>query len=586
MVLVPGMLQIVMGTIISAVFLFVQILASPHASSSDNQIASMGSFCMVMVFLCCYAFKNAALVDLPQMQERMSTELTETYVVDPIIISAILVSALFGTLLFSLLIFASTAEQEQQRLAEQARNARARRLRCVADGTEVSLGEPFILPKAPTDFKATYAMGNVTGTFHVFLSHVWGSGQDQMRIVKQRLLEMLPDAKVFLDVDDLAEGKGAEYVDASGLILIFCSAGYFASPNCMREVLRAVATKKPIIALLEPEAKHGALSHDEIRAHLIEAGGYYERWGLAAEVKSWGYALPNADEIHDALFANEPIEWNRIGHYQDVTMRLIADMMLACGSAAASGQKRSKETFLQGEMSRRKPTLPAPRAERMFHVFCSPNNAGGADLMREVADHFHMKIAISESIDELGACERCLVYLTGRTWTSGSASEAFAAQVHRAMDANVPLLLCHEMPGVGGQEARHGCMFDVLFACAEGATPESLLKAGIYSVIATPLKGGAWRNASMIMVALSLAEAPSERAKEEEASIPMSKSNAVSRLSSMARAWSVKPPRLLDEHSPPVDGGQLDAAVEEDAEVGLGARHVRPRKDDALVTCV
>ena len=27
-------------------------------------------------------------------------------------------------------------------------------------------------------------------------------GQDQMRIVKQRLLEMLPDAKVFLDVRD------------------------------------------------------------------------------------------------------------------------------------------------------------------------------------------------------------------------------------------------------------------------------------------------------------------------------------------------------------------------------------------------
>ena len=49
--------------------------------------------------------------------------------------------------------------------------------------------------------------GAVSGSFHVFLSHVWGTGQDQMRIVKQRLVEMLPDASVFLDVDDLKEAE-------------------------------------------------------------------------------------------------------------------------------------------------------------------------------------------------------------------------------------------------------------------------------------------------------------------------------------------------------------------------------------------
>ena len=54
---------------------------------------------------------------------------------------------------------------------------------------------------------------------------VWGTGQDQMRIVKQRMKEMLPDAQIFLDVDDLKEGRGAEYVDQSAVILIFCSSG-------------------------------------------------------------------------------------------------------------------------------------------------------------------------------------------------------------------------------------------------------------------------------------------------------------------------------------------------------------------------
>ena len=79
--------------------------------------------------------------------------------------------------------------------------------------------------------------------------------QDQMRIVKTRLLEMLPHARIFLgllpsdrrpsarafcrsrlrfdvrfatrvpDVDDLTEGKGAEFVDASAATLVFVSAG-------------------------------------------------------------------------------------------------------------------------------------------------------------------------------------------------------------------------------------------------------------------------------------------------------------------------------------------------------------------------
>ena len=65
-----------------------------------------------------------------------------------------------------------------------------------------------------------------------------------MRIVKQRLVEMLPDARVFLDVDDLKEGRGAEYVDVSGLTLIFVSDGYFSSVNCLRELLRAAVTRK------------------------------------------------------------------------------------------------------------------------------------------------------------------------------------------------------------------------------------------------------------------------------------------------------------------------------------------------------
>ena len=51
--------------------------------------------------------------------------------------------------------------------------------------------------------------------FHIFLSHAWQSGQDQMRHVKLQLQLMLPTCSIFLDVDDLDEGRGMEYVDLS-----------------------------------------------------------------------------------------------------------------------------------------------------------------------------------------------------------------------------------------------------------------------------------------------------------------------------------------------------------------------------------
>ena len=66
----------------------------------------------------------------------------------------------------------------------EARAAKARRLLYVASKQQV-------MPPLLSD----------TGTgrrYHIFLSHVWGTGQDQMRIIKQRLREMLPDVQVFL----------------------------------------------------------------------------------------------------------------------------------------------------------------------------------------------------------------------------------------------------------------------------------------------------------------------------------------------------------------------------------------------------
>ena len=68
---------------------------------------------------------------------------------------------------------------------------------------------------------------------------------------------------------------------------------------------------KPLIALLEPEARNGALSESEIRTTLSDA--WVSNFGLEGEMASLGYAtLPAGADIFNALFSQEPVEWNRL----------------------------------------------------------------------------------------------------------------------------------------------------------------------------------------------------------------------------------------------------------------------------------
>ena len=97
----------------------------------------------------------------------------------------------------------------------------------------------------------------------------------------------------------------------------------FKSPNCMRELLRTVVTHKPLVTMLEPELKRGGMTREQIQQALATANApceksgvhyttMYEMWGLAEEVGTWGYQMPTEAELAAALFAKEPIEWNRM----------------------------------------------------------------------------------------------------------------------------------------------------------------------------------------------------------------------------------------------------------------------------------
>ena len=131
-----------------------------------------------------------------------------------------------------------------------------------------------------------------------------------MRIIKQRLLEMMLDVRIFLDVDDLKEiGDLEGYVNRSSAVLVFISDGYAESKNCMRELRSAVRLGKRLIPVLECEPKHGGLTQQAMREQLEAADAKYSTWGFDDE---W----PKGADLADALVTMGLIEWNRIGAFQ------------------------------------------------------------------------------------------------------------------------------------------------------------------------------------------------------------------------------------------------------------------------------
>merc|ERR1711988_1561930 len=145
--------------------------------------------------------------------------------------------------------------------------------------------------------------------------------------------------------------------------------------------------------------------------------------------------------------------------------------------------------------------------------------ARAANTVAEESQVGHVKksrLHVTRNALELAACEHMLLYLHRDTWTSGLTSAALAQEVKQAMDLGVHILLVHEMPGVES-ERRHGVEFSAFFECEHGSTPETLLSAGIYGQIALALKGGAWRQVSLLQTATALcAEIPYREAPEIE----------------------------------------------------------------------
>ena len=164
----------------------------------------------------------------------------------------------------------------------------------------------------------------------------------------------------------------------SGLVLLFCSDGFFQSQGCLRELRATVRHQRPRVVLVEMEEAHGALSVRAAVRQLEEGVGIdtwtddgsgiaqrHSKWQPAAEQwKQYGFENdggPTRSEVAEALSASEQIEWNRLAAFQQVTLRLIAERLLPSGHP---------------------PLRVPPQSQRHCgRVYCSPRNPGAAELL-------------------------------------------------------------------------------------------------------------------------------------------------------------------------------------------------------------
>jgi hypothetical protein len=88
--------------------------------------------------------------------------------------------------------------------------------------------------------------------FHIFMSHVWGTGQAKTHDITRKLQLFLPGLKVWLDTDELQDiRKLEELITESAVFILYYSKGYFQSKDCRHEVYAAIKLDKPIILLYE-----------------------------------------------------------------------------------------------------------------------------------------------------------------------------------------------------------------------------------------------------------------------------------------------------------------------------------------------
>ena len=218
-------LQLGVAMVFSTIFMLVSALASPFRRGENDHIAVTCNFSLTATFLFCTMLKVKVIAETLGAGEQY----------DRLYFDEIVMGACLFICLFSALAVASALS--------------------IQNIFDAAVVPTFKLVSTGNRPELALAKGH---KWHLFLSHIWGTGQDQCATIKRQLCLLLLGVSVFLDVDDLEDiGDLEKYVDQSSLIMIFVSKGYFLSNNCLREVRCASSKTKPLALLPLPLQEDG-----------------------------------------------------------------------------------------------------------------------------------------------------------------------------------------------------------------------------------------------------------------------------------------------------------------------------------------
>jgi hypothetical protein len=145
--------------------------------------------------------------------------------------------------------------------------------------------------------------------------------------------------------------------------------------------------------------------------------------------------------------------------------------------------------------------------KRAHHLFVSAHNAGALELVDELCGALELAgLKVTSAASQLQGSACILILLRSDTWSSSERNAAFLGELEKLRHTRHPgaVLLAHEAPDHSTLDGRADPRCAVEFDQLMEQTPASLRCAGLYNILATELKGGAVRTASLAMLGQTL----------------------------------------------------------------------------------
>ncbi|EOD14409.1 hypothetical protein EMIHUDRAFT_451815 [Emiliania huxleyi CCMP1516] len=436
------LLRTVVAAIVSAMFLTILALARPYRRSDDLGLACVSN----LLLTCCFA--SGVVVQLCDSTEQCYELVGFSGSLGATTFVVVLTAAMLAVSLAVILVSAiSAARAKTMRLASSKREP-------MRDGITLAEGQQW----------------------HLFLSHVWSTGQDAVAVIKNELQQFLPGCEIFLDVDDLKNiGELEAYIRRSQVVLCFLSKGYLRSTNCLREIRAALEMGKPLVLVHEADPAKGGGTLAELRSECPE-------------------------ELQAAIFdAGWPMTvWHRIEAFQHVSLKVIAEALLLKTPKYAG--EDALPLCIPGELRADGLAFPKPVV-----LWASTLNAGARELANAVVVAVSGEISVTDAPpSRLSSLPRAsgsgdeathmLLYLKWSTW-AGDSAEPLAEQVRAAREARLPIVMAHENDAALG-----GCIFGRFFE----VTPRDLIADGLYNDLAVGCHADPHRQVSIAHLAQAL----------------------------------------------------------------------------------